>query len=710
LHTILKASHKGGFFYSPLPSITSLIIKLAAYLPKNKSTLKNNAFKQIAPLFITCLLTLSLNAQVKPKDILPYQRKCTADEYEALLAQKYPSRATKQQFEEWIAPKAAALKREHLQKTGLGTNDILTIPVVVHVLHKGDPVGTNENITAAQIQSQLTVMTQDFRKMLGTPGYNDNPVGADFEMEFCLAATDPNGMFTTGIMRYDLHNGGVMDINTIEGIKAMTQWDPEQYLNIWVTSNIYIGYFSTGYAQFPEDSGLDGLFGNQVADTDGIVLDYMCFGTKDLYPEGVYYDNIDKGHNTSHELGHFFGLRHIWGDGLDCTSDDYCDDTPITYQSNYGCPENLDSCEDSPGNDMIENYMDYTGDSCRSTFTLDQKFRAMAVMLNSPRRASLAASPVCAPGIVYANDGALQILTVNKPLCTINRFIPKLILTNAGSVPLTEAVINYSVDGGTAEAYTWTGSLAFNEETQIDLPLMYANDGSHEFSATIISVNGANDTAALNNTRSREFTLDAQPDFDTENITITLQPDQYGTETYFQLFDSAGGVIAGAGPFENSEDDELPPVFTQTVAVNSNECYLFKIYDAVGDGICCEYGDGYYSLVTDDGTVVAQGGSFGVDESHRFSINIVMGNEQFAMANAVKLYPNPSNSLLNIAMTDAGMVPDTYTVYNSLGQVMDAGNITAPVQTLTIANYANGVYFIKLARGDNATTLQFIKY
>lgn len=344
----------------------------------------------------------------KVQSINPKTRivRCVSSEYESFLQEKDEKRATTQEFEEWLAPKTEAIKSKLIAKRGIeGTNAVITIPVVVHVIHSGQNVGSGMNISNARVLSQITVLNQDFRKMLGTPGYNTNPVGADVEIQFCMAQVDPSGNPTTGIDRVNL---GVSewDENSIETIlKPETIWDSSKYYNIWVCQFGLDLDGVLGYAQFPGSSGLQGLQGPYTANTDGVIIDWRAFGSSDFAGAGgTYYPGINKGRTTTHETGHFLGLRHIWGDGgsrqfgqIVCGPTDYCNDTPQAGWENYDCADTYDSCPSSPGNDMTENYMDYSNDICMNIFTADQKARMMAVMQNSPRRRSLGTSTACQP-------------------------------------------------------------------------------------------------------------------------------------------------------------------------------------------------------------------------------------------------------------------------------------------------------------------------
>lgn len=270
---------------------------------------------------------------------------------------------------------------------------IYRIPIVVHVVHNGEPIGTGANISSAQVQSQIAVLNEDFRKKVGSNGFNDHPDGADLLIEFFLATEGPNGepLEEPGIDRVD---GGRSEWpkgflrNPIEtSLKPYTIWDPNTYFNIWTVN--FGGFVSRdllGYAQFPDDSGLPGLnVDNGSSNTDGIVIGYKYFGSseKGNFPELVA--PFDLGRTATHEVGHWLGLRHIWGDG-DCFYDDYCEDTPLSAEPSYGCPVDKITCGEE---EMVENYMDYTDDGCMNIFTLDQKERMFTVLANSPRRKEL---------------------------------------------------------------------------------------------------------------------------------------------------------------------------------------------------------------------------------------------------------------------------------------------------------------------------------
>jgi len=250
----------------------------------------------------------------------------------------------------------------------------IVIPVVVHIVYKQN----SQNISEAQILSQIDVLNEDFRRT-NADANNTWGQAVDTEIEFCLATIDPSGNPTDGITRrktnkqsFSYNNDGVKHQN-LGGTNA---WPTDQYLNMWVCN---LGSGLLGYAQFP---------GSGNADEDGVVMGYQYFGR---YPDNPFNNNFNLGRTATHEVGHWLNLRHIWGDG-GCSVDDYVSDTPLSDAANYGCAVGHSSCGST---DMVQNYMDYSDDDCMNLFTAGQKARMLALFNPGGARESLLSSPGC---------------------------------------------------------------------------------------------------------------------------------------------------------------------------------------------------------------------------------------------------------------------------------------------------------------------------
>jgi PKD repeat protein len=319
-------------------------------------------------------------------------KNCATMEQDSINRLRFPQRGTLDEFEMVIQRKL----RDPAFRAGARTQGVVvSFPVIVHVVHNGEAVGTGTNISLAQVQAQIAVLNEDFRRMSGTPGFNNSPVGADIEIEFCLSPVDQAGnpMAEPGIHRYRGAQSTWTRAQIDGSLKPSTIWNPNQFFNIWTLK--FGGEDSNllGYAQFPDQSGLTGL--NQTggpASTDGVVVQFSSFGSVDKGNFPVMQPPYNRGRTLTHETGHWLGLRHIWGDGP--CANDFVDDTPTAHAENRGCPVTKLSC-DGANNEMPQNYMDYSDDACMNIFTVGQKTRIAAVMELSPRRKSATQNGLC---------------------------------------------------------------------------------------------------------------------------------------------------------------------------------------------------------------------------------------------------------------------------------------------------------------------------
>lgn len=646
--------------------------------------------------------------------------RCATDEYEQYLREQNPKKETVEQFEKWMDKKIE--ERKSLEQVASLSGGIIYIPVVVHVIHNGDAYGVNENITDEQVQSQITVMNQDFRKMTGTPGFNTNPVGADVQVEFVLAKVDPNGNPTNGINRVNLCQASwsTGEINSF--VKPTTIWDPTLYMNMWsvdFTDNTLLGY-----AQFPE-STLGGMStAAQNANTDGVVANYATFGSSAL-ATGSFSPPYDRGRTMTHEVGHFLGLRHIWGDDATCpttnvaTNKDFVADTPAAAAANYGCPTGANSCPSNAGNDMIQNYMDYTDDTCMNIFTTGQKTRITTVLNNSPRRAFAASNKdVAIP--LFTNDAEVKIEGIcgaASPSCTTpNPASPAktVLLYNRGTSNLTSASLSYNFNGGTAYTHNWSGNLAPNKYAVIVL----ANSSVIGLlTVTITNANGGADQRATNNVATKSFgsTL---PYANSTTFTFNLVGDSYGTETSWTLKNQAGTTLYSGGPYTDVASGTQVLVNNATWTLPANGCYYLTVSDSYGDGLYNGVVQGYYTVTSGATTLVdvpdfvvsGNPANTLVSKVSYFSNNVALNSDSFSLMDDVLLYPNPAKDKVTISVPQGFDLNGNFEVYNTLGQKISNSKISS-VNDLIIntSSYQTGMYFINLTIGDYSKTLRFIK-
>jgi len=471
------------------------------------SILLPNFFSMISRKIIAFFCLALFNSAV-----LNAQSRCSAVEADKLRRQLIPHLHSELDFEQWVAKK----KQEQRNKLiPFGVNEepvIMQIPVVVHVVHWGEPLGTGGNISDEQIYSQIEVLNEDFQRK------NADTVNTQAEfishagrlpVEFVLARQTESGEPTTGIIRvkgpkpyYDII------YQDRQALSAASHWNPDIYLNIWVT-NLRSTFL--GFAQFP-DYEYPGLGDQPNADnpaTDGVVVDYKVFGSAAKIPNSGLDAPYNLGRTTTHEVGHFFGLRHVWGDvTISCNGKDYVDDTPPSNRDYGGSciPFNHESCNT---NDMYENFLYYTLDACMNTFSAGQAERMQLIMENAPRRFTLINSiGTQYPGAKFTDIELSNILSPGKVTCS-NMITPVISVRNSGTEPISSFKVtlqlnanNFSVD--------YAGDTLFpGSYAQVSLANMEVQ-GTNFFRAEISGIEGERNRG--NNIKELYFITDNQKD------------------------------------------------------------------------------------------------------------------------------------------------------------------------------------------------------
>lgn len=326
-------------------------------------------------------------------------------------------------------------KKKGTLSTGRDTlpGEVIVVPVVVHLLYNS----TVQNISDEQIIAQIDALNRDFRRKNADTVNTPLPFkqfAADTRITFCLAKVDPKGYKTTGIVRkYTKETSFMADDKMKFSSKGGDDaWDPSKYLNIWVCD--LFGRV-LGYATLPGSN----------PEVDGIVIKYSVFG----FEKGVTAP-YNKGRTLTHEMGHWLGLKHIWGDMVDsgCGSDGI-DDTPPQTGSNTGCNTfpKLSSCSVDSNGDMFMNFMDLSDDACMNLFTAGQKIKMRSQFSSGGARNTFLDSDLCdgsgaqeAPQV--NEDDEESVIVYPNPI--VNRLIIKRRLVTNSSDRLLEV---YNIQG-----------------------------------------------------------------------------------------------------------------------------------------------------------------------------------------------------------------------------------------------------------------------
>ena len=556
---------------------------------------------------------------------------------------------------------------------------LVTIPVVFHIVYNT----AAQNVSDAQIQSQLTVLNNDFRKLNSDVSLVPSAfagLAADCEVQFCLAQQDPNGAATTGIVR---KSTTVTSFGTNDAVKFTAQggdniWDRNKYLNIWVCN---LGGGLLGYAQFPGGA----------ASTDGVVVTYTGFGTI-----GTAAAPFNKGRTATHEVGHWLNLYHIWGDdGTACTGSDLVGDTPNQADENYGCPTfPAVSCTNGPNGDMFMNYMDYTDDACMYMFSAGQKARMQALFSAGGSRISLLTSPGCTPPSTSS--------------CGVPGSLSAGSITSNSAVLTWGAVsgaVSYSVQYKLSSSSTWTTTTA----TTNALSLSGLTSGStYNFQISAVCAAGSsaysaassfsttavcNNTYESNNTAASATTLAL-------NTPVLSMIATTGDFDYYKI------TTTTAAPKVKVELTTLPADYDLRLYASNGSTQLASSLKAGTLSELIKYntpttGGTYYILVYGYNGAKSATNCYTLKASTSAANWRIDPNESMDEEKAeLMLYPNPASDKLTVNYFTPVTSDVVASVYNAMGQkiVTHFGSAVEGSNEIAIntSTLAEGMYILEI--------------
>lgn len=395
-----------------------------------------------------------------------------------------------------------------------------TIPVIIHIIHRGTAIGTDANISNAQAISQVAILNADFGgtniDISKLPAIFSSVKAGDTGIRFCLAKTDPEGnvLPEPGIDRIDGTAIYWEDTDTLEQedlinyfqytIKPTTIWNAKKYLNVWISDMSKSGLL--GYASFPSGTPNSGLNGVENAYSSGVVINQRAWGNI-----GTVAIPYDRGRTATHEIGHWLGLRHIWGDAKCGT--DYCNDTPTQEGPNFGSPVHpykIGVCAGNTTGEMFMNYMDYVNDSTMIVFSADQRTRIQTSMANGYFRKELKNSHYCDLPVAF-NTGIETIkFPAAKSYTCLNTVTPVVQLINEGTTSITAVTIKYAYDGGAVANYNFTDTLAKFTSVDVELPMSAAlSVGAHTLMVATSMPNETVDQDTINDVKITKFFIGA---------------------------------------------------------------------------------------------------------------------------------------------------------------------------------------------------------
>lgn len=299
----------------------------------------------------------------------------------------------------------------------------------------------------------------------------------------------------------------------------------------------------------------------------------------------------------------------------------------------------------------------------------------------------------------FSLDAAISIHNIDNELCE-NVIQPVLRLTNNGQNTLTSASLSYGLSNSTPSTMEWTGSLEQGEFEDIELDPITISTPEGSFEASVSNPNNATDENLDNTSSSASYNV--TDTFLTNQVTLSLQLDDFPDETTWEFTNSAGAVLYSGGPYQNTQ------LITEDFVLAEDDCYTFTIFDEFGDGICCGYGLGSFELLTSDGEVIYEGGEFASEDSVTFNNHIVLSSKDFDWSSQIEIYPNPATNHFFIRNNSTSEME--ITLYTISGKKINQQKQDGEVTQISTQGLAQGIYLVKLTSKETnlSTTKKLI--
>lgn len=281
---------------------------------------------------------------------------------------------------------------------------------------------------------------------------------------------------------------------------------------------------------------------------------------------------------------------------------------------------------------------------------------------------------------------------------------PEVTIYNNGNSTITSLDINYSLNGVTG-TYTWTGSLPYYTSNVVTLPVInFTPQANNVLNINISNPNaGAVDQDLNNNAASISWNNASK--YATGQYTLNLQLDRYGSETTWEFLDGNGNTVLSGGPYTNTPNGQpLPTPITANVTFSTEECVSFVINDQYGDGICCQYGNGSFTVTDQFSNTVVTGGQFAAEAGTEWETSLALATARDLSA-AVEVYPNPSNGSFTVALGDMITGEATLSMMTLEGKVLFSTLVSGNQYKANVADLPAGIYLLKV-RTENGQAVK----